>query len=90
MEYLTEAQQEGRVPNLFPKLLDVFAFRPERSNSMRSVFIVMEYKEANLDMVDLSAHNLKKCFYSILCGLDFLHSSNIVHRDIKPGNILID
>jgi len=29
-------------------------------------------------------------FYNILCSLNFLHNGNVIHRDIKSANLLID
>jgi serine/threonine protein kinase len=28
--------------------------------------------------------------YNILCGLNFIHSANLIHRDIKASNILMN
>jgi serine/threonine protein kinase len=33
---------------------------------------------------------LAKIALQILCGLSYLHTSNQLHRDVKPANILIN
>ncbi len=30
-----------------------------------------------------------KVMYQIVCGVDYIHSKNLIHRDIKPESILI-
>jgi len=37
-----------------------------------------------------SQEELIKIFYSITCGLEYLHQRRITHRDIKPSNIMMD
>ncbi|KAL1132373.1 hypothetical protein AAG570_010328 [Ranatra chinensis] len=37
----------------------------------------------------LPAVTIKNLMHQILCGVDFLHSHRILHRDLKPQNLLI-
>jgi serine/threonine protein kinase len=37
----------------------------------------------------LSNENKKKIMLDILLGIDFMHKNKIMHRDLKPGNILL-
>lgn len=33
---------------------------------------------------------MAKIALQVLCGLSYLHAHNYIHRDIKPGNILLN
>lgn len=55
----------------------------------------MEYIETDLDQIlkhkiDFSEHHMLKIIYSSLCSLSFVHETNIMHRDLKSANILLN
>ncbi|KAH3677231.1 hypothetical protein WICMUC_001812 [Wickerhamomyces mucosus] len=37
-----------------------------------------------------SEFHIKNFLYQILCGVKYIHSADVIHRDLKPGNILIN
>ncbi|KAI1729007.1 protein kinase domain-containing protein [Ditylenchus destructor] len=74
-------------------LLDIL--QPTNPHFFQEIYVLTELMQSDLHKIivspqPLTADHIKVFVYQILRGLKYLHSANVLHRDIKPGNLLVN
>ncbi|XP_010531054.1 PREDICTED: mitogen-activated protein kinase 7 [Tarenaya hassleriana] len=68
---------------------------PPLRTSFKDVYLVYELMDTDLHQIvkssqPLSDDHCKYFIFQLLRGLKYLHSANVLHRDLKPGNLLVN
>eukprot|EP00826_Nyctotherus_ovalis_P065623 TRINITY_DN9650_c0_g1_i11.p1 TRINITY_DN9650_c0_g1~~TRINITY_DN9650_c0_g1_i11.p1 ORF type:complete len:435 (-),score=153.94 TRINITY_DN9650_c0_g1_i11:95-1399(-) len=74
------------------RLYDVFPNGAEEK--FTCVYFILELADANLreaikSTLYFTESQVKRLFYNLIAGLKYLKSAGVLHRDIKPDNILL-
>ena len=75
------------------ELLDILYNKTEKD--FDCIYLIFECLPSDLKKLIKSSNyltldDIRKYIYHILCGLKYIHSCAVLHRDLKPGNILLD
>ncbi|XP_054156122.1 serine/threonine-protein kinase NLK-like [Oppia nitens] len=69
--------------------------QPPHIDFFQEIYVITELMQSDLHKIivssqPLTSDHVKIFLYQILRGLKYLHSARILHRDIKPGNLLVN
>ena len=69
--------------------------QPPHIDFFQEIYVVTELMQSDLHKIivspqPLTSDHVKVFLYQILRGLKYLHSARVLHRDIKPGNLLVN
>ena len=81
----------GKHPNILG-IRDLI--KPPSKRRMDTIYIVSDFMDTDLyrlcqSQVEFTENHVRHLLYQMLCGLNFMHSANILHCDMKMANFFI-
>ncbi|CAH1800382.1 unnamed protein product [Owenia fusiformis] len=76
-------------------LLALDILQPPQIDFFQEIYVITELMQSDLHKIivspqPLTSDHVKVFLYQIMRGLKYLHSARVLHRDIKPGNLLVN